>query len=76
MDDFSGQIIYQWKYEHSNPFLESFSINYTLFSEKMGKFNLTFKNIIQIRAKRGCSIKESAKKAVFSLLKSVTVWYT
>ena len=48
MDDFSGQIIYQWKYEHSNPFLVSFSIYYTLFSEKMEKSNSTFKNIIQI----------------------------
>lgn len=48
MDDFSGQIIYQWKYEHYCTFLASFSIHYTFFSEKMEKSNPTFKNIIQI----------------------------
>lgn len=62
MDDFSGQIIYQWKYEHFNPFLVSFYIYYTLFSEKMGKFNLTFKNIIQIRAKKRLYYKRKRLK--------------
>ena len=42
MDDFSGQIIYQWKYEHFNPFLVSFSIYYTLFSEKVEKVQPDF----------------------------------
>ena len=68
MDDFSGQIIYQWKYEHPNPFLVSFSIYYTLFSEKMGKFNPTFKNIIQIRVKKRLYYKRKRLKYRFSLV--------
>ena len=48
MDDFSGQIIYQWKYEHFCSFLPSFSIYYTLFSEKMEKSNFAFKYIIYL----------------------------
>ena len=51
MDDFSGQIINQWKYEHLASFLVSFSIHYTLFSEKMEKSNPAFKYIIQIALK-------------------------
>ena len=68
MDDFSGQIIYQWKYEHSNPFLESFSIYYTLFSEKMGKFNLTFKYIIQIVLKNRLYQNRKWQKSRFLLV--------
>ena len=51
MDDFSGQIINQWKYEHFASFLMSFFIHYTFFSEKMEKSNPTFKYIIQIASK-------------------------
>lgn len=76
MDDFSGQIINQWKYEHFASFLISFFIHYTFFSEKMEKSTYSFKYIIQIALKTDCIRKESDKEAFFRLLKSVTVWYT
>ena len=68
MDDFSGQIIYQWKYEHFASFLMSFFIHYTFFSEKTGKFNPTFKNIIQIRTKKRLYYKRKRLKCRFSLV--------
>jgi hypothetical protein len=66
MDDFSGQIINQWKYEHFASFLMSFFIHYTFFSEKMEKSTPTFKNIIQIALKKQTVLEKKVIKKPFS----------
>lgn len=52
MDDFSRQIINQWKYEHLASFLAVFSFSLYRFSEKMEKSSPNFQNIIQIISKK------------------------
>lgn len=52
MDDFSGQIIYQWKYEHSNPFLVSIFYLLYPFFWKNGKVQPDFQKYNTDKSKK------------------------